>query len=477
MRRAAATLLAAVAHAALTPVGAAQPGARPTTRVQDCTAAGCHAPIVDHAVLHGPTSIGACAACHDYASAEAHTFSLKREGSALCTFCHIGADTPTGPVGHMPFTQGRCTDCHDPHGSHDTKLLKGATVRDLCASCHTDAIRGSHVHDPVAEGGCLGCHGAHGATHENLLSMPAQTLCFSCHGDMATRIEQSVYAHGPATQDCTLCHDAHASDFQAHLRRAPLELCSSCHEGPARTAEDAPFTHTAVTEGQACVNCHEAHGSNHAPLMKDDPVGACLACHAKPVQAVDGREIAAVDEIRAEGAVLHGPVEQGACTGCHELHGSAHQFLLAANYTELFYDSYAEENYALCFKCHSSELAQHPATTVDTRFRDGDKNLHFVHVNKAEQGRTCRTCHATHASRNPKHVAETVQFGEWKLPLNYVPTETGGSCNSGCHRPAYYDRVTPAGGIRRSLSPPPERPSPLPDPTEEEPPAGGQSAG
>jgi len=445
-----------------------QADVRPTTRVQDCTTAGCHAATTEHTFVHGPTSIGACSSCHDYVSPEAHTFTLKREGSALCTFCHIGADTPAGPVGHQPFTEGRCTDCHDPHGSQDRRLLKADTVADLCVSCHTDAIRGSHVHSPAAQGACLGCHGAHGATNEGLLSMPPETLCLSCHSDMRDRLEQSVHAHGPATQDCLLCHDAHASDFMDHLKRAPFELCSSCHEGPAKVAETAAFKHSAVTEGQACVNCHEPHASNHEGLMRDDPVGACLACHAKAITEADGRVIDSVDEIRKPGESLHGPVAQGACTGCHELHGSQHRFLLVANYTELFYDSYDEHNYELCFKCHSNELARNQTTTVDTRFRDGDKNLHYVHVNKPEQGRTCRTCHATHASKNPKHIAETVQFGEWKLPLNYVPTETGGSCNSGCHRPAFYDRVNAAGGIQKKLAAPPASPPTptAPDPTE-----------
>lgn len=456
----AALALAAGAHA--------QPDVRPTTRVQDCTTAGCHAPIVDHLVLHGPTSIGACTACHDYAVPEAHTFTIKRQGSALCTFCHIGADAPTGPVGHQPFAEGRCTDCHDPHGSQDRRMIKGATVAALCANCHTDAVRGSHVHAPAAEGGCLGCHAPHGGTNKGLLAMPAQTLCLSCHTDMRTRLEESVHAHGPAIQDCMLCHDAHASDFVDHLRKAPFDLCASCHESEAKTAETAKVKHSAVTEGQACANCHEPHASNHEGLMLDDPVGACLKCHAQPVKEPDGHEIASVAEIRLPGESLHGPVAQGACTGCHELHGSEHSFLLAANYTELFYDSYDEHNYELCFKCHSNELARNEKTTVDTRFRDGDKNLHFVHVNKPEQGRTCRTCHATHASKNPKHIAETVQFGEWKLPLNYVPTETGGSCNSGCHRPAFYDREVPKGGIQKKLPTPAETTSASPnaDPTE-----------
>ena len=69
-----------------------------------------------------------------------------------------------------------------------------------------------------------------------------------------------------------------------------------------------------------------------------------------------------------------------------------------------------------------------------TRFRDGEVNLHRLHVNR-EKGRTCRACHEVHASKNPFHIRDAVPFGGrgWQLEIRFKKAETGGSCAPGCH--------------------------------------------
>jgi len=64
-------------------------------------------------------------------------------------------------------------------------------------------------------------------------------------------------------------------------------------------------------------------------------------------------------------------------------------------------------------------------------------------VNKADRGRNCRACHETHASADPRHIRESVPYGNWKMPLNYKMTNTGGSCAPGCHKAFTYDRENP----------------------------------
>ena len=82
-------------------------------------------------------------------------------------------------------------------------------------------------------------------------------------------------------------------------------------------------------------------------------------------------------------------------------------------------------------------------TTDLTDFRNGSSNLHYLHVSKPEKGRTCRACHAPHASAGPKHIRETVSYGVWEIPIQFKKTDTGGSCQPGCHRPKAYDRASP----------------------------------
>jgi hypothetical protein len=86
------------------------------------------------------------------------------------------------------------------------------------------------------------------------------------------------------------------------------------------------------------------------------------------------------------------------------------------------------------------QLVLQPKTTGLTRFRNGEDNLHFVHVNRPDKGRSCRACHATHASTHEAHVRDSVPYGKWELPINFKPTTTGGSCMPGCHKEAPYDR-------------------------------------
>ena len=77
-----------------------------------------------------------------------------------------------------------------------------------------------------------------------------------------------------------------------------------------------------------------------------------------------------------------------------------------------------------------------------TGFRNGDANLHYLHVNR-EKGRSCRACHDEHASDQPKHIRESVPFGRWVMRTQYTKTDTGGGCMTGCHTPYKYDRESP----------------------------------
>ena len=60
------------------------------------------------------------------------------------------------------------------------------------------------------------------------------------------------------------------------------------------------------------------------------------------------------------------------------------------------YAAYSDKEYALCFTCHKRDLLQFPDTSFATDFRDGERNLHYLHVNKSEKGRSCRMCHNIH---------------------------------------------------------------------------------
>jgi len=52
------------------------------------------------------------------------------------------------------------------------------------------------------------------------------------------------------------------------------------------------------------------------------------------------------------------------------------------------------------------DLALARSTLTATGFRDGDVNLHYVHVNREKKGRSCRACHDIHAGNDNKLMRE-----------------------------------------------------------------------
>ncbi len=414
---------------------------RPTTSQTTCVTAECHADYGRKTYVHGPVGLGDCKSCHEEVDPNAHTYALTREGTDLCEYCHL--DQSTKKHVHEPLTTGDCTQCHDPHSSEDRNLLLEPTTAKLCQRCHETGMDVKFPHGPVAVGECTICHASHSADHENLLVDDATDLCFSCHVITKEELDKFEFVHEPARNDCVGCHNPHGANNWKMVKSDAPQLCYSCHEDIMQVAENSAHKHTAVTEKDGCLHCHTPHASTVQFSLKDTPMSLCVSCHDEPVKT-DTEEVIASFTAQVENkAFLHGPVAQKDCEGCHSTHGSEHFRLLIKDYPRLFYAPFSVDNYALCFNCHPDSLVLTERTAELTDFRNGDRNLHYVHVNKADRGRTCRSCHATHASDLPKHIRETVPYGAWDLPIQFRKTGTGGGCQPGCHLPLSYDREAP----------------------------------
>jgi predicted CXXCH cytochrome family protein len=253
-------------------------------------------------------------------------------------------------------------------------------------------------------------------------------LCATCHLE-AQGFSKANVVHGALEGGCTSCHNPHGADRPKLLSEQGSELCFQCHDQTQDVVQKATVAHPPVTAEKGCVSCHSPHASDNAKLLLKPEMDTCLACHQRILPK--------------NATVLHGPIAKGQCTPCHDPHGSARAKLLKADYTAAPYVPYTGEAFALCFGCHKRELLQFPDTSFATNFRDGERNLHYLHVNNKQKGRSCALCHEVHASIGPKLIAESVPFGQWKLPLKFVKTQTGGSCSPGCHQPQSYDRNNP----------------------------------
>jgi predicted CXXCH cytochrome family protein len=105
-----------------------------------------------------------------------------------------------------------------------------------------------------------------------------------------------------------------------------------------------------------------------------------------------------------------------------------------------FYTSFSEKKYALCWSCHSADMITADKTTSTTEFRNGDQNLHALHVKNVRKPMMCFACHDIHAATNPKLIEKWVEYRGVKLPIQFDKTAKGGSCTTACHGQKLYNR-------------------------------------
>ncbi|MHC4991014.1 MAG: cytochrome c3 family protein [Planctomycetota bacterium] len=440
-------IMAAFAAATVSTLVPAQD--KPSGPVQTCVTAGCHTGIVNRRVMHGPVAQHKCEACHIELDAATHQFDIVGDPAALCTTCHPMQERT---FAHEPLRQGNCTGCHDPHGSDHATMLVADPTQGLCLTCHQKEVTPTFVHGPVATGACILCHEAHSSWHAGLLTEPPRKLCLGCHSEIEPDPVLDRYQHEPMGGDCLVCHDAHASDARYHLHEPSPGLCQRCHETTA-TELAAPVVHGALTEEGGCLTCHAAHYAPFPALQRGEEITVCLECHDQPIATADDRVLTDMAALLSDNPDHHGPIREGTCTPCHHPHASQETQLLRQAYPPDFYAPFEPERYALCFECHVREMVQSRHGTGLTGFRDGDVNLHWLHVNR-EKGRTCRACHEVHASSNPFHVRDSVPFGSqgWALEIGFTRTPQGGSCAPGCHVRTTYDRgPEPEPGLEAAL--------------------------
>lgn len=361
----------------------------------------------------------------------------KIEGGCVSSTCH--AETILGEVVHGPTAQQNCEYCHRlvDEPTHKFELL--TKEPNLCYECHDQPPAHEFQHGPVALGVCTVCHNPHSGPKEFMLPETGNALCFVCHTEMREHVHTVQIEHKViAEKGCTACHDPHASDFKHQLKKDMPPLCLECHEQIGEIIEKAVVTHDPVTSSSKCANCHQPHGGDVPGLLVDQEVNLCLNCHDKPMETPNGSIINMKAWIE-DNPERHGPIREGSCTLCHQPHGSQHFRILTHEFPRKFYSPFSVEVYDLCFQCHESTLVLDERTTALTDFRNGDKNLHYVHVNQ-ERGRTCRACHEVHAGTKPKRMKDFVPYGTWMYPVNFELTANGGKCAPGCHLPRAYDR-------------------------------------
>jgi DmsE family decaheme c-type cytochrome len=192
---------------------------------------------------------------------------------AKCLSCHISTHANFERSSHGAAGVS-CTSCHSNHAfQSEAHLLKTAEPK-LCYSCHTDvkAAFTQPFHHKVNEGvlTCTDCHNPHGTLQDKLLKSSADqnAVCTKCHVETAGPF---VYEHPPAKlEGCTSCHLPHGSPNPRLLTRNNINsLCLQCHTTSMNfNAPGTPSFHNQANQYQACTTCHvQIHGSNASSVF------------------------------------------------------------------------------------------------------------------------------------------------------------------------------------------------------------------
>lgn len=303
------------------------------------------------------------------------------------------------------------------------------------------------IHAPYSTGDCSLCHKSGDPKAPGPVTKTGNSLCYECHQEFQEIIALK-HKHPPALESCMTCHNPHDSRQSGLLHDELATQCMGCHQDVRAAAERSKVKHGALTSGRKCANCHNPHGANVEKLLTSLPYDQCVACHSVDgMKDWNGLKLTNFKKLLAENPEKHGPVEGKDCSACHKPHGGDNFRLLVEEYPPTFYAPYDLKNYALCYGCHDEKVVSERESTTLTSFRDGSRNLHYVHVNKLERGRTCRACHEVHASKQDHHIREGVPYGQrgWMLKINFTKTPTGGSCVRACHggTKSYVNRTLP----------------------------------
>jgi predicted CXXCH cytochrome family protein len=305
-------------------------------------------------------------------------------------------------------------------------------------------LKGANVHGPVAVGECDHCHEAHESNEKRLLKGKMKDVCLVCHAEFGRQMKEAAVVHAPVQLDtCNSCHMPHATDNKFLLKKPLPDLCIGCHVKIANKHNDSKVKHKPLVQTLGCSGCHSSHFAPAKGLIPGDEKTMCLNCHGGDTQGT--MPLKNMTKEMAGKKFLHGPIQKNRCAPCHDPHGSNNYRLLKGNYPAELYTPYRDDSFSFCLTCHEKDMLRYPETTVYTKFRNGKRNLHYVHVANKRKGRSCKVCHDIHASNGERLISpEGAPFGEWMIPLRFKMTRTGGSCAPGCHRPFDYDREKPA---------------------------------
>lgn len=185
-------------------------------------------------------------------------------------------------------------------------------------------------------------------------------------------VEKGSWRHGPTvTQQCLACHQQFVKPWRIGFPAATQEICFTCHAGKSDW-RSRKFIHGPLNVG-GCTLCHDPHGQNNRyQLWAEGSTTLCVDCHGDKQNLVSKENPL---------PFVHGIIPGGGCVACHDPHATDNEFMLKKPINEL------------CVGCHTGlarvtrghPVGGHPVAGPKERRRPG-REL------------TCTSCHDPHGS-------------------------------------------------------------------------------
>jgi predicted CXXCH cytochrome family protein len=220
--------------------------------------------------------------------------------------------------------------------------------------------------------------------------------CLGCHAPKDSSVEDDG-------EWCMSCHGVIRKRFREHMD-AEQQTCRGCH----RIEMDLTYRSTGIySDMNPCYLCHSDKIGEYAQNFIHGPVagGACSVCHDPHGSCYDNSLQSPVpllcfychSDLSDPGVdnptlVVHEPFEKGQCVACHDPHSTNNRWVLTKNSQEL------------CINCHKEEgdLSDHVHPyNVKPRRRD----LYDLRLTESGQ-LECLSCHNPHYSE-ARHLLRT----------------------------------------------------------------------
>lgn len=375
-----------------------------------------------HAQLFARNDNALCVRCHE---PPASSWQGERRYLASAHGSSPGVVWPgPEPRGRAAADEGKCVNCHDPHGVIDRSGLVPALLRvrgtSLCVACHdggpaadvASAFAKVYRHPLLPDPGAVTSLGAWG---------PASTLAPPADG---------------AT--CGACHNPHAAASRGSTPASSEGASALLGTSRARISNGPPGTPplrsllksgdpSTVREFEVCFKCH-ASGTDRATARVDVAVALNPAnASYHPVES-RGRSRTINRRSFVPG---WGPERLVTCSDCHSSddgvsrgpHGSSFQHILARRYPAAVEDPQPYES-DLCFGCHSFRTYGDSTGGADAAF-----SRFSGHAGHVAKGYSCFACHESHGSATlPALLALRTQGLS-----AYLQDAVGGTCTATCH--------------------------------------------